>query len=130
MPRYITLSQPQRARLRRLLRMEYTPRELADDVGCGRSQIIRACEAGCPYRKTASGRCYVVGCEFASWYESLLAGRKHPLSPGEAYCLHCRSAVRLVEPEVVPAPQNGVERVTGRCPQCGSVVNRFRRAEG
>lgn len=125
---YLNLSWPQRARLSRLLSMEYTVRELADEIGCARSQIEHACDIGCPFRETANGRCFVVGTEFAAWYESLLAERRQPLAEDEAYCLRCRRPVRVVGASVA-ACENGVERVTGRCAQCDATVNRYRRAE-
>jgi hypothetical protein len=125
---YLNLSWPQRARLKRLLKMEYTLKELADEIGCARSQIDHAVSVGCPTRETEGGRRFVIGDEFAQWYESLLAERKQPLAPDEAYCLRCRAPVRVVD-VAIAACANGVERVTGRCGKCGGMVNRYRRAE-
>ena len=127
MPQIIRLSQPQRARLSRLLHMEYRAGELADAIGCHREQILGACDAGCPYRETATGRCFLVGDAFAAWYEAQVLQRKHPLRDDEAFCLRCRAAVTVVDACVVPTARADVERVTGRCARCGGEVNRYRR---
>lgn len=124
--KYIRLSQPQRARLARLLHMEYTARELADEIGCGVSQIRHAAEAGCPHRRTGGGHVRVVGDEFAAWYESLCVRRKQPLRDNEAYCLRCRAPVTIAG-QVEIADAGSVERVRGRCPKCNAIVNRYRR---
>ncbi len=122
--KYIKLDQPQTARLSRLLHMEYTFKELADEVGCGVPQIRRAVEAGCPNR-TTDKHTWVVGDEFTAWYLAAAKARKRPLHRDEAFCLGCRIAVPLDESVVAPV-RPGVERVSGLCPRCGNPVHRFR----
>lgn len=118
----------QALRLQRLLHMEYTRRELAEEIGCSRRRIRSALEAGCPHRRTASGRIYIVGDAFRDWYKVLIQERKRPLGPNEAFCLACKRAVPLQDDfEIHPLP-HGVQRLTSSCPICGNPVNRFREA--
>lgn len=124
---FIKLTQPQQARLARLLHMEYSLRELADEIGCGVRQLRRAIEAGCPHRETGGGRMWITGDEFRDWYELLRTHRKQPLRDGDAYCLRCRQPVPLVShPRTL---SNGQPVVTGRCPKCGAIINRFCKRE-
>lgn len=122
----IKLSQPQVLRLARLLHMEYTPRELADELQASVQQIHRAVEAGCPHRVTEQ-RTWIVGDAFAAWYHETVKRRKQPLRRNEAFCLACRQPVPLDETTVAPV-RDGVERVSGICPRCGTSVHRYRSA--
>ncbi len=119
------LTQPQHARLPRLLHMEYTPRELAEELGTTKRHIEGALEAGCPQRRTEA-RVWIVGDAFAAWYHRIIQERKVPLGPDEAFCVRCRKAVLLAAPTAAPL-KTGAERLSGICPNCGAQVNRFRR---
>lgn len=121
----IKFTQPQRARLARLLHMEYTPRELARELECSPRQIQRALAADCPHRATAN-RVWVVGDVFAAWYIERVSQRKRPLRQDQAYCLHCRVPVPLGDAVQLTRVREGVERLSGVCPQCGSSIHRFR----
>lgn len=114
--------------LPRLLHMEYTPRQLAEELGVSKRQIMAACEGGAPYRQTDAGRIYIVGDEFAAWYRAIVRERKRPMRHDEAFCLACRRPVPLPEDAQVQPLPNGAERIIGRCPVCGARVNRFREA--
>lgn len=123
----IKLTQPQCARLARLLHMEYTPRELARELECSPRQIHRAIEAECPHR-VAGARFWIIGDAFAAWYAERTAKRKIRLRQGQAYCLHCRVPVPLGDDIHIVPMREGVERVSGVCPRCGSSIHRFRSA--
>lgn len=123
----VSLSQPQTQRLRRLLHMEYTLQELAEEIGCQRRVIERAIAAGCPHR-VEDERVFVVGDGFAAWYRTRPAAARVALGPGEAYCLRCRAARPMVEVTVVPNTP-GVELLSGKCAVCGAKVNRLREAQ-
>jgi len=125
--RQFTLTRSQCARLARLLHMAYTLRELAEEIGCSKRQLRTAITLGCPHRRTANNRLWIVGDAFRDWYHELVAERKTMLGPDEAYCLRCQAAVPLVI-ERVTEHAHGVERVTGTCPRCGATVQRFREA--
>lgn len=123
----IKFTQPQRARLTRLLHMEYTPRELARELECSPRQIHRAIDAGCPHRATKT-RVWVVGDAFAAWYIERVVGRKRPLRQDQAYCLHCRVPVPLGDDVQIVPVREAVERISSVCPQCGHPIHRFRSA--
>ena len=120
----IKLTQPQRARLGRLLHMEYTPRELARELECSPRQILRAAEAGCPQRQVGN-RIWLVGDVFAAWYIERTEKRKCPLRQDQAYCLSCRAPAPLGDNVTITPSREGVERVSGVCPHCGSSIHRF-----
>lgn len=124
------LSQAATARLGRLLPMEYSPAELAAELGIHAHQIRQsALPAGCPHRRDAHGRIWIVGTEFAAWYRATQQRTRHPLGPDEAWCLRCHRAVPIVGPlEIVPR-YGTAELVKGRCAICGGPVNRLRRWE-
>ena len=119
------LTQSQSARLPRLLRMEYTLRELAEELDTSPRHIRQACEAGCPHRQDDKQRVWLNGESFRTWYGALAAGRKQKLAENEAYCLSCRAAVRFTADEAV-TQADGVVREAGVCPKCGRRINRFR----
>lgn len=123
----IKLTQPQAERLRRLLHMEYTVTELAEEIGCSRRIIDRAIAEGCPHHKNTN-RLYVVGDTFAGWYRTQAQREqtKITLAPNEGYCLHCRKATPLIEEHSEPNSK-GVVLVRGRCGICGKKVSRFRK---
>ena len=121
----VKFTQPQRARLGRLLHMEYTPRELARELECSPRQILRAVEAGCPHRRIGN-RTWLVGDAFAAWYIDRTVERKRPSRQNQSYCLHCRGPVPLGDNVTVTPSRAGVERVSGVCPQCNNPIHRFR----
>lgn len=117
----LNLCQASTARLTRLLQMEYSPRELAEELGCDIRTIRRAIEAGCPHRATDGGRVYVVGTDFQDWYA--VQGTKQTLGDGEAFCVRCRQVITMLNPAFVRTKRAG--RLEGTCPLCDGVVNRF-----
>lgn len=118
------LSQPQEQVLRRLLHMEYTPTELAQEIGCPQSAIKRAMDAGCPVRQEGKYT-YIVGDAFARWYKSLPKKPKaHLKNPDDAYCLRCRKVQRMTDVELLPN-STGVLLAQGICAVCGATINRF-----
>lgn len=123
----LKLTQPQAERLRRLLHMEYTLSELAEEIGCSRYLIEKAIASGCPCR-TEGNRRFLIGDEFAAWYRKQpRAKNKVKLEADEAYCLRCRAACKIVDATITGNPSRGVERLTGKCAVCGAPVNRLRR---
>jgi hypothetical protein len=121
------LMKGQSARLGRLLHMDYTVHELAKEIDCCRHKIENAIRAGCPHRRTPTGRIRIVGDEFRDWYREIIRKRKRPMGSNEAFCLSCKQAVPLTGKIEVHSQINGVERVTSECPLCGSTVNRYRK---
>jgi hypothetical protein len=107
--------------------MEYSPKELADELGCNVRQIRHALDCGCPQRCTSTGRVWITGDVFATWIGDMEKRRKRRLRDDEVYCLRC-GVVRLPDDVTVFAMANGVERLSGPCPKCQATVNRFRKA--
>ena len=115
-------------RLSRLLPMEYSPRELAEELEISVYQVRRALPAGCPHRREGN-RIWIVGTVFAEWYRSTQTRRRHPMADDEAWCLSCRKPVAMVAPFDVVPRHGRAELVKGRCSICGSQVNRLRSQE-
>lgn len=125
--RGIQLSHTAVARLPRLLPMEYTPGELAAELGCHTHQIRQtALPLGCPHRRDSRGRIWIVGTQFADWYRATQVRARHPMDDDQAWCLHCKRATRMVGPFEVTPRHGTAELVHGRCAECGNVVNRLR----
>ena len=117
--------------LRRLLPMEYSPSELAHELSINAHQIRQtALPAGCPHRRDAKGRLWIVGTAFREWYHGTQAKTRHPLREDEAWCLSCAKTVPMTEPfEIVPRLGTS-ELVKARCALCGAKVNRIRSRRG
>ncbi|MBI5841461.1 MAG: hypothetical protein HZB19_15290 [Chloroflexi bacterium] len=111
----------ERTRLGKLLDMLYMPSELAEEVGFITRQIYRVyVPLGCPSTKE-NGHIWINGKDFAEWYEATYP--KQTLLPDEAFCLTCKKAVEMVNPE---------RRRKGRlrywvcgCPRCGRPLARI-----
>lgn len=121
------LKQAQAARLGRLLEMEYSPSELAAELDIHVRQIWeRFIPAGCPHRRDARGRLWIVGASFREWYRATQEARRHPMREDEGWCVRCDAAVVMEGPLTV-VDRRRAEIVQGRCPRCGGKVNRARR---
>ncbi len=113
-----------------LLRMEYSPRELAEILGVTRKTIyVSYLPAGLPYRRDESGYLWIVGTDFTTWAENVseTSSRrpKEPLKPDEAYCVSCCKRVTMLNPKPGVEPRNKVVNLMGQCPICGNQINRF-----
>ena len=121
------LSQAEAARLGRLLPMEYSTAELADELKINVRRVReRFVPAGCPHRRDYRERIWIVGSAFRDWYEKTQERRRHPMEDDEGWCLRCRRAVQMVGPLSI-LEQRYTEIVQGRCPACGATVNRARK---
>ncbi len=120
---WIKFPQPQEARLRRLLYMEYTLDELAAELSCEVGLLRRSCAAGCPHRIEAPAQVWIIGSELREWYATQKYLHRIHLAENEAYCTKCRRAVIMVDAQVIVAPYG--RRLAGYCAVCGSRVNRF-----
>jgi len=122
----IHMSRNQVIRLARLLHMRYCPSELASEIGCHVDTVYRSfIPAECPHERDDHGRIWIIGTEFAEWARTTKT--KGPrLADGEAYCLKCNQAVKMMGPITVKPTNRNLELVTGTCPACGTTVNRAR----
>jgi len=121
---YVKFSNSQKLRMKKLLHMEYTRRELAQECACSFNRIQQAIDAGCPHRHSG-GRVYVVGDTFADWVANQLEPGTQSLGEGEAWCFRCNAPRRMVNIRVADNPQPGVVRLEGECSECGMTVNRY-----
>jgi hypothetical protein len=116
------LNGAQRNRLKGLLNMEYTPRELGEEIGMNHSQVYRVyLSLGCPMRRDKKGHIWINGQGFRKWYE--VHYQKVEMGIDEAFCLSCKRAVQIVDPEV--RRKNGLEFVMSACPRCGRRLARI-----
>lgn len=119
------LTKQVRDRLRRLLPMEYRPREVARELGVSPDTLYRGwIPAGAPHRREADDTIWIVGTDLAAWLQTLVRHSTVTLKEGEAFCLRCQQAVVMTGPlERVAAKYAWLIR--GTCPQCGNRVARF-----
>jgi len=124
----IAFSQPQVERLRRLLHLEYTLAELAEELECSQALLHRAVAAGCPHRRDDRKRILIIGDQFAQWVHARPVPPKAVLAVDEAYCLACRAPRKIVNvfATVKNSTSPGTELVKGYCELCGARVNRLR----
>ncbi len=105
-----------RNRLKRLLNMLYTPREISDEVGFSLEQVYRVyIPLGCPHERDSRRHIWINGREFRSWYQDIYS--KIKLEVGEAFCLTCRRPVEMVDIE--RHRKNGVVYDECVCQVCG-----------
>lgn len=113
-----------------LLWMEYKPSEIAEEIKCNTDTVYKSyIPAGCPHRRDEEGNIWIVGTEFAAWARKMFKrsdARKTDMGRNQAWCMKCRRPVDVTELVIEPARER-LERVTGRCTECGSKVNRLRR---
>lgn len=116
------LNGDQRNRLAKLLDMLYTPSELAKEIGFSTRQVYRVyIPAGCPHSRDKLNHLWINGREFREWVLELY--KKRDLSPTEAFCLTCKKAVRMVEPERLQ--EGRLVYYLCNCPNCGRKLARI-----
>lgn len=119
------LTQPQQQRLRRLLFMDYSPRELAHEIGVDEHSVRKSLSTGAPCWRDEKGRIWIVGEEFREWYQTIHKKGKHPMKANEAWCCRCRQPVPMVSPKVCSA-QMYTELLRAECPYCQAPIFRLR----
>lgn len=116
------LNRTQQANLRKLYDMHYTPAELAAALGVTRRQFYRVyVPLGCPHNRDESGHLWINGAEFCAWYKRVYAKKR--LQPGEGFCLTCKRAVPLRDPQSIE--KGGMLYLQSNCPNCGRTLARF-----
>ena len=106
-----------------LLPMLYTLGELEDELRVPVSILRAWMEKGVPYQHDRRGHIWINGQELAEWiHKTKRPKHSRQLGDDEAFCLRCRKAVKLLNPQ---------QRIRGHqillsstCPQCGSPINR------
>ena len=116
------LNGSQRNKVKGLLNMLYTPKELSEELGVNLEQIYRVyIPAGCPLSRDERGRISINGKEFKFWYEENYQKRK--LEKGQAYCVSCKKIVGVSSPERMSKANLVYDCYL--CPNCGKKVVRI-----
>ncbi|MDP1545717.1 MAG: hypothetical protein Q8L87_06820 [Anaerolineales bacterium] len=106
----------QRNRLKGLLNMLYTPRELADEIGIQINQVYSAyVSLGCPLERDERGHIFINGKVFYEWY--LQTYPKLRLAEDETFCKTCKCGVKIHQPK--RKKKGGLVYVLSVCPDCG-----------
>lgn len=110
------LNGKQRNRLKSLLDMLYTPKELADEVGILVNQVYSVyVPFGCPSVRDVRRHIFINGKLFADWYSKVYL--KIRLRDDETFCKTCKGAVKIFQPE--QKEKDGLIYVVSVCPVCG-----------
>ena len=116
------LDGPQKNRLGKLLDMMYKPCELADEVGFSVRQVYRVyIPAGCPHERDQNKRIWINGEVFRDWF--LHAYRKVKLAKEDTFCLTCKRAVAIVNPE--RKKEGRLVYDISICPVCGRTLSKI-----
>lgn len=111
----------------KLLDMEYSPAELAEELGITSKTIYQSyMAAGLPVRKDATGHFWIVGTDARAWLEEMTQHSPEkpvqPVGKDEAFCVKC-GRVTLANPARRRFGRAGM--LFGDCPKCGIRVRRF-----
>ena len=116
------LNGSQRNKVKGLLNMLYTTRELSEEIGISLQQVYRVyISLGCPQTKDRRGRILINGKEFKDWVEDTY--KKRQLAKNQAYCVSCKRIVEIIDPE--KNRQGNLIFYISACPLCGKKVARF-----
>jgi hypothetical protein len=106
-----------------LLPMLYKPSELAEDLGIPVSTMREWVQRGIPHQRDRRGHIWISGEEFSGWVEIQRGLRRGPaLEEDEAYCFHCRMAVKLIDPTRRIIDKRIL--LQADCPRCGTRINK------
>ncbi len=109
-----------------LLPMLYTPRELEQELHLPARTIREWLGKGLPHQRDERGHIWINGRQLAAWVKTACQRRSHqPLDEDEAYCLHCRRPVTLLNPTETYRGRQALTRST--CAACGHTIYRARR---
>jgi hypothetical protein len=116
------LNGSQRNKVKSLLDMMYTPRELSEEIGISKQQIHRVyLPLGCPHTRDRIGHILINGEAFRDWVISLY--QKQKLKPNEAFCVSCKAIVEMVDPQIIC--KGDLVYQLSNCDTCGNKVARI-----
>ncbi len=116
------LNGSQRNKVKGLLNMLYSPRELAEEIGIEKDQVYRVyIPEGCPHVKDKMNHILINGISFKDWYQEKYA--KKPLEKNQAYCVSCKRVIEMHNPEIVK--KGNLIFYLSVCPNCGKRTTRF-----
>ena len=107
-----------------LLPMHYSVRELAQAVGAVERTLRDWLVNGAPHLRDEREHLWIHGREFAHWVSSQRRPvRKTRLKDNQAYCMHCREVVEILEPKTQML-RGKLTHTSGKCSRCGGTVHR------
>lgn len=107
-----------------LLPMLYSPPELEGELGVPARTLRDWLKWGLPHQRDETGHIWINGQDFAAWVNAIRTAPKRtvPLKDGQAFCVGCRAAVIVLEPQ---RRRNGNRiLLSGKCPTCGRTIHR------
>ena len=112
-----------------MLDMLYKPSEVAEVLGVSVETIYRSyLPAGAPNQLDKQGRIWIYGPAFSRWAAEYLSARREraraPMLESEGWCCKCNQVVAILNPRRRDVRKR-LNRLVGKCPECGGVVNRF-----
>lgn len=113
------LNGSQRNKVKGLLNMMYSPKELAEEIGINKNQIYRVyLPLNCPHEKDSLGRISIHGLSFRIWYENIY--KKVKLEKNQAWCVSCKKIVDVSDSKRYTKGRLIYDLST--CPTCGKSV--------
>jgi hypothetical protein len=112
----------QRNRLKSLLNMYYSPKELAEEIGINIHQIYYVyVPLGCPSERDERNHLLINGKAFADWYSKAYV--KHHLGNNETFCKTCKKGVKIYRPK--KKQKGSLVYMLSTCPNCGRKLSKI-----
>ena len=106
-----------------LLPMLYTTTELATELHIEAWQLREWIKAGMPHQYDHQQHIFIHGHQFAAWVDTQRSVQRGPkLATDEGFCLSCRKAVKLIDPQSTVQGKRKLLRAI--CPTCQQPVFR------
>ena len=107
-----------------LLPMFYSLTELCLELDIPRHTVRAWLQAGLPCFRDERKHIWINGEMCKQWITKIRQTQKRDnyLTSNQAYCLRCRKVVMVKTPVIVI--KDGNKRLSGKCPDCNSLVNR------
>jgi hypothetical protein len=108
-----------------LLNMRYRACEIAEDLKVSDRTVAHWVKLGMNSERDGQGHLWINGQDCQTWIiQNKKAARStHKLQQGEAYCIHCKKVVKLINPEKV-ASVGKLVHYKSICPECGGKIIR------
>jgi hypothetical protein len=105
--------------------MLYKPAELAEELGIPQRTLYDWFKIGAPHQRDGSNHLWVEGTAFAGWVKDNRRKKAspHKLLDSQAYCLHCKEPVNLLDSVSVPG-KGRLYYIKGTCPKCSNIIVR------
>ncbi|MBI9050023.1 MAG: hypothetical protein JEZ00_11420 [Anaerolineaceae bacterium] len=107
-----------------LLPMQYTPRELCEELDLAQSTLRDWLQTDVPHQRDNRNRIWINGEIFSNWVNDQRKPKvKVKLNEDEAYCFRCKKASKLNNPQIRSIKGNLI-MIKGTCSNCGNIINR------